>query len=186
MEEFDIADLRNLRHVRVGLGLPPGTSRPRHGGATQGSAAIPGDQEGSRRTGHPVLRDARSGPGVRPGNSRTDSDRDGGAQAEQPPAAAYERVVAISPAWVSTVYDLTTSTGNFLVDGMLVHNCDTSMFRPLSGEERVMFRRRLGIPEDAFVVTVVAANKGTDPARKAWGEHFDAFATFRKRCASNY
>ena len=61
------------------------------------------------------------------------------------------------------------------------HGVDTSLFRPLDAEERVTVRRALNVPDGAFVVAVVAANKGTDPPRKAWGELFHAFAAFRKR-----
>jgi FkbM family methyltransferase len=61
------------------------------------------------------------------------------------------------------------------------HGVDTSIFRPLADDERAKVRRMLGIPESRFVISVVAANKGTDPPRKAWGEHFEAFAQFHRR-----
>jgi FkbM family methyltransferase len=61
------------------------------------------------------------------------------------------------------------------------HGVDTQVFKPLDSGERVTVRRALNVPEDAFVIAVVAANKGTDPPRKAWGELFHAFADFRKR-----
>lgn len=59
------------------------------------------------------------------------------------------------------------------------HGVDTRVFKPLSAEDRLISRRALRVPEEAFVIAVVAANKGTDPPRKAWGEHFEAFAQFR-------
>jgi FkbM family methyltransferase len=55
------------------------------------------------------------------------------------------------------------------------------VFAPLAADERAAWRERVGIPRDAFVVSVVAANKGTDPPRKGWGENFAAFARFRER-----
>jgi FkbM family methyltransferase len=61
------------------------------------------------------------------------------------------------------------------------HGEDTALFRPLDDAERAEVRRRIGVPEDAFLVAVIAANKGVDPPRKAWGEHLAAFAQFRKR-----
>lgn len=61
------------------------------------------------------------------------------------------------------------------------HGVDTQVFRPLDDAERADYRARLHIPEGSFVIAVVAANKGTDPARKAWGEQFAAFAEFRAR-----
>lgn len=61
------------------------------------------------------------------------------------------------------------------------HGVDTSIFHPLTDDERAQVRRRLSVPQDAFVISIVAANKGTDPARKAWGEHFAAFADFHRK-----
>lgn len=60
------------------------------------------------------------------------------------------------------------------------HAVDGAVFRPLSEEDRAEARRRLHVPEGAFVVAMVGANKGTDPARKGWGEAFQAFAKFRR------
>lgn len=60
------------------------------------------------------------------------------------------------------------------------HGVDTQVFRPLSDDERAEARKRLHVPQDAFVIAVVGANKGTDPARKGWGELFQAFARFAK------
>lgn len=57
------------------------------------------------------------------------------------------------------------------------HSVDTTIFRPRDGNPRAA----LGIPADAFVVLIAAANKGTTPARKAWGEMFDALGVFMDR-----
>jgi FkbM family methyltransferase len=61
------------------------------------------------------------------------------------------------------------------------HAVDTSVFRPLSGDERAAAREMLDVSADAFVIAIVAANKDKTPARKGWGEQFQAFAEFRKR-----
>ncbi len=61
------------------------------------------------------------------------------------------------------------------------HAVDTAVFRPHSEDERAAAREMLGVPADAFVIAIVAANKDKTPPRKGWGEQFQAFATFRKR-----
>ncbi len=58
------------------------------------------------------------------------------------------------------------------------HGIDTSIFCPGDQAEA---RKRVGIPEDAFVVTSVAANVGRDGSRKAFYEQIVAFAEFRRR-----
>ena len=61
------------------------------------------------------------------------------------------------------------------------HGVDTDTFSPLDDEDRAAARELLGVPADAFLVSMVAANKGTSPPRKSWGEALTAFARFRKR-----
>lgn len=61
------------------------------------------------------------------------------------------------------------------------HAVDTSVFKPLTDDERAAAREMLDVPADAFVIAIVAANKDKTPARKGWGEQFQAFAQFRKR-----
>jgi FkbM family methyltransferase len=61
------------------------------------------------------------------------------------------------------------------------HGVDTSVFAPMEPADREAARAQLGIDPDTFVISVVAANKGTDPPRKGWGENFAAFAAFRER-----
>jgi FkbM family methyltransferase len=61
------------------------------------------------------------------------------------------------------------------------HCIDTDVFRPHTAEERAIARDMLKIPQDAFVIAMVAANKDKSPPRKGWGEQFQAFARFRKR-----
>jgi FkbM family methyltransferase len=60
------------------------------------------------------------------------------------------------------------------------HGVDTHKFRPLPPGERARLRKRLGIPEAAFLVASVGANKGSEPARKAWPEQLAAFADFHR------
>lgn len=61
------------------------------------------------------------------------------------------------------------------------HAVDTSVFRPLSADERALARDMLEVPQDAFVIAIVAANKDKTPPRKGWGEQLAAFARFRER-----
>lgn len=61
------------------------------------------------------------------------------------------------------------------------HAVDASVFKPLTADERGLAREMLQIPQDAFVIALVAANKDKSPPRKGWGEQFQAFAEFRKR-----
>ena len=58
---------------------------------------------------------------------------------------------------------------------------DCDVFCPGSKEES---RERLGFPQDAFVVGVVAANKGW-PCRKSWPELMMAFSHFNRRFPRN-
>jgi glycosyltransferase involved in cell wall biosynthesis len=56
------------------------------------------------------------------------------------------------------------------------HAVDTEVYKPYDRAES----RKGGLPESAFVVGVVAANKG-NPPRKSFPEIMQAFAAFRKR-----
>ena len=55
------------------------------------------------------------------------------------------------------------------------HGVDTSIFCP---GDKLEARRTIGLPEDAFICCMVAANKGY-PSRKAFSENIEAFAQFR-------
>ena len=57
------------------------------------------------------------------------------------------------------------------------HGIETLIFRP---GDRAAARKRLGVREEAYLVSMVAANKGV-PSRKAFPENFLAFAAFRER-----
>jgi glycosyltransferase involved in cell wall biosynthesis len=62
------------------------------------------------------------------------------------------------------------------------HAVDTEMFRP-QPEMRDVVRDQMGIPRDAFLVGMVAANKGWNPqvSRKAYPQVFEAFSRFAMR-----
>ena len=62
------------------------------------------------------------------------------------------------------------------------HGVDTKVFRPLEGG-REEGRKALGIPQDAFVVGMVGANRGwsIQACRKAFPQMFDAFSHFARR-----
>lgn len=57
------------------------------------------------------------------------------------------------------------------------HGVDTNVFAP-QGKPKI--REQQGIPKDAFVVGIVAANKG-NPSRKCFVESLQAFARLRER-----
>jgi glycosyltransferase involved in cell wall biosynthesis len=58
------------------------------------------------------------------------------------------------------------------------HGFDPEVFQP---GDRMAARRVLGIPESAFVVGMVAANKGGPPSRKCFFEALSAFAALKER-----
>lgn len=57
---------------------------------------------------------------------------------------------------------------------------DPAIYKPAEPGERAAARQRLGIPEDAYLCTVVAANQSY-PCRKGFPEEFQAFARFQRR-----
>lgn len=57
------------------------------------------------------------------------------------------------------------------------HAVETSIYHPAPTKAR----EALGIPADAFVVMVNAANKGNMPPRKGWGEMLSAFARLSEK-----
>lgn len=59
------------------------------------------------------------------------------------------------------------------------HGVDTNIFQPT--EDRDEVRKEMGLPEDAFLVGMVAANIGDSPPRKAFPQVFQAFAELRRR-----
>jgi hypothetical protein len=56
------------------------------------------------------------------------------------------------------------------------HGIDTDAYQP---QDRTAVREKYGFPADAFLVGMVAANKGR-PSRKGFQEAFEAFARFRR------
>jgi glycosyltransferase involved in cell wall biosynthesis len=70
----------------------------------------------------------------------------------------------------------------FKLDPLYVpHGIDTKLFAPYP-ERREAVRRELEIPTDAFLVGMVAANKGSPQfPRKGFPQAFDAFSRFSKR-----
>lgn len=58
------------------------------------------------------------------------------------------------------------------------HGIDTNVFHP---GDKAAARQRVGLPADAFVVAMVAANVGKDGTRKAFYEQIYAFKRLRER-----
>ena len=69
----------------------------------------------------------------------------------------------------------------FKLDPLYVpHGVDTQVFKPMP-EFRADAREALSVPEDAYLVGMVAANKGSPQfPRKSFPQAFDAFAQFAK------
>ena len=61
------------------------------------------------------------------------------------------------------------------------HAIDTDVFRPLTEIDGRPVREMMGLPDDAFVVGMNAANKGSHKIRKSFPEVFLAFAMFQRK-----
>lgn len=57
------------------------------------------------------------------------------------------------------------------------HAYDPAVFNP---QPKGDARRALGLPDDLFLVGMVAVNRGGTPSRKAWPQNIEAFAQFAK------
>lgn len=57
------------------------------------------------------------------------------------------------------------------------HGIDTELFKP---KMREVARKQIGLPQDCFIASIVAMNKGVPP-RKAWPQQLQAFAEFHKK-----
>jgi len=67
------------------------------------------------------------------------------------------------------------------------HALDTSVFKPTKNIDGVPARKYLGIPDDAFLVSIVAANKANNFVhRKGFAEQLLAFATFHAKHPDSY
>jgi len=57
------------------------------------------------------------------------------------------------------------------------HGVETEVFKP---KMREISRKQIGLPQDCFIASIVAMNKGIPP-RKAWPQQLQAFAEFHKK-----
>jgi glycosyltransferase involved in cell wall biosynthesis len=57
------------------------------------------------------------------------------------------------------------------------HSYDPALLYPMDRREA---RQQLGIPDDVFLVGIVAVNRGGIPSRKAWPQNLEAFAQFAR------
>ena len=60
------------------------------------------------------------------------------------------------------------------------HTVNRDIYKPTAELKGKPTRKVLGIPDDAFIVMIAAANQGMDPPRKAWGEMFTAASMFMR------
>lgn len=70
---------------------------------------------------------------------------------------------------------------NVGIDALYVPHAIEDVFKPTNNVDGVNGRKFLGLPQDAFVVGMNAANKGVSPNRKAFGENLLAFSMFAKQ-----
>jgi glycosyltransferase involved in cell wall biosynthesis len=59
------------------------------------------------------------------------------------------------------------------------HAIDTNVFRPFDNRDEI--REGMGVDKDAFVIGMVANNKGQAPPRKAFPQVMQAFSVFREK-----
>jgi glycosyltransferase involved in cell wall biosynthesis len=85
-------------------------------------------------------------------------------------AAAFDRIV-----FSKFGQRMTNQAG--LTCHYVPHGVDTSIFKP---SDKKAARERLGLPDDAFIVGMVAANKGT-PSRKAYTQNIEAFSRLKRK-----
>ena len=60
------------------------------------------------------------------------------------------------------------------------HGVDTSVFQPFDNRDEI--RAAMNIPEDAFVVGIVANNQGQEVPRKSFPQMLQAFSMFLEEC----
>jgi len=72
------------------------------------------------------------------------------------------------------------------IDALYAPHGIEKVFKPTTHIEGVSGRSIIGVPEDAFVVMMNAANKGNNPPRKAFGENLLGFAMFAKQHPDAY
>lgn len=66
------------------------------------------------------------------------------------------------------------------------HSVNTGIFRPTPTFRGKPTRQLMGIPDDAFMVMIAAANQGVHPPRKAWAQMFMALAVFLREHPETY
>lgn len=183
---LDFAQGRGATHERAGgngetifeLDISPSHNGTGRDGTAGIDIALSSDQEGTSRDRYQVLQVAgqeehKCAPG---GRRERFARRDYGA--ERTEVGSYERIVSIVPVSLKTVYDLTTSTGNFLVSGIVVHNCEPSVFRILPDDEVAHFKATA--MQGAQHLTVMVAANQAFPSRKAFEVNIPAWAAFAK------
>ena len=69
---------------------------------------------------------------------------------------------------------------NIGIDALYIPHAIEDVFKPTNNVDGVNGRKFVGLPDDAFVVGMNAANKGVTPNRKAFGENLLAFSIFAK------
>lgn len=96
---------------------------------------------------------------------------------EPMPDAVYEK---IKRAFVAIAYSksgVQAAKERELDVEYVPHGVDTNIFKP---KMRQLARKQIGLPQDCFIASIVAMNKGIPP-RKAWPQQLEAFSIFHKK-----
>lgn len=93
-----------------------------------------------------------------------------------PPVLAQLRKAYMRVAMAQYGVEVTEASG--LDCEFAPHGYDSSVYKPDERYRREM-RKLLNVPDDAYLVGMVAANKG-QPARKSWPQQLEGFAAFQK------
>lgn len=90
-------------------------------------------------------------------------------------------VAKVARAWSQIVYSqfgLAEARKSGLDPAYVPHGVDTKVFKPINKRTA---RETMGWPQDAFIVGMVAANKGNTPSRKSFPQHLEAFAQLHRK-----
>jgi glycosyltransferase involved in cell wall biosynthesis len=96
---------------------------------------------------------------------------------EPMPNAVYEKLkrAMVSVAYSKSGVEAAKERG--LEVEYVPHGVDTKLFKP---KMREIARKQIGLPQDCFIASIVAMNKGIPP-RKAWPQQLQAFSEFHKK-----
>jgi glycosyltransferase involved in cell wall biosynthesis len=96
---------------------------------------------------------------------------------EPMPEAVYERIKRAMVAIAYSKSGVAEAKDRGIDVEYVPHGVDTELFKP---KMREIARKQIGLPQDCFIASIVAMNKGIPP-RKAWPQQLQAFSEFYKK-----